>query len=155
MLENNLNPIFKNTTPKKTYVKSQQRKTRSDKRHPARFPVDPILQGDFKRSLKRFKRCYPEIKIEQTKYNTLLLLYGIHHMEIVNWGIHYKNYETYMTTKLLATKFQDISGDYGIAISKGLSERKAVFMLTVSALRHIEKGGYYDEVFQQIQFDQV
>lgn len=151
----NLNPIFRNELPKKTEPKKQQRKTRSDKRHTARFPVDLHLQGDFKRSLNRFKRNYPDLEIKQTKYNTLLLLYALNNPEIVRWDMDYKDSDTYMTTKLLKTKFEEIGGDYGIAINKGMSWRKAVFMMAVSALHYIEKGGYYDEVFQQIQFDQV
>lgn len=151
----NLNPIFKEAPKSNNKSKKQHRKTRSDKRHPVRFPVDGLLKGDFIRSLRRFKRTYPDLKIEQTKYNTLLLLYALNHPEIVRWDLPYKDYDTYMTTKLLLSQFEAIGGDYGLALSKGLSDRKTVYMLTVSALRYIEKGGYYDEVFQQVQFDKV
>jgi hypothetical protein len=148
---NNLNPIFNEAPAKKRTNSSSQRKTRIDKKHPVRIPVAEQTQFKFRRALKVFKNYYPDIRISQTEFNTCLLSYALQHPEIINWELEYKGSDTYMTTKLLKNTFEAIGGANGIALIKGLSERKTVYMMTVSSLLYIEKGGYYDEIVQQIQ----
>lgn len=156
----NLNPIFNETKEQKTGHKltklqpvtapiKRKRSPRKDKGHDCKFPVPLELQMKYKTSLKRFKYHFPEIEIQQTKYNTLLLLYALNNLHIIDWNLEYPGTSTFhMTTKLPEYKFEDISGEYGLAMSKGLSYRETVFMLTTSALHYIEKGGYYAEIQQ-------
>lgn len=159
----NLNPLFNDSklvdkkTPliKKntnTLKNKGKRATRSDKGHTVKFPVTLEQQIRFKTSLKRFKYHFPDIDIMQTKYNTLLLWYALDNLHIVDWGMDYKGTsEHHMTTKLPEYRFSEIGGINGLATQKGLSDRKAIFKMTFSALNYIEKGGFYGEILQQIR----
>lgn len=159
----NLNPLFNDPKPinkKRSLVEKNtnvlkpknKRSPRSDKGHPVKFPVKLEHQIKFKSSLKRFKFHFPEIEIKQTKYNTLLLWYALDNVHIVDWEMEYiGTSEHHMTTKLPEYRFLEIGGENGLAMIKGLSDRKAVFKMTISALNYIEKGGYYGEILQQIR----
>lgn len=139
----NLNPIFqmdnsKNKSEKKIKNR-QQRKTRNDKKHAVRIPVYGEVHFKFRHSYKLFKYHFPNMDITQTDYNTLLFRYALKHREIINWDMPYKGSEVYMTLKPLETEYEAIGGLNGLALVKGISERRAAYMATVSALLYIEK----------------
>jgi hypothetical protein len=156
----NLNPLFEDSiikpspnVSKKTVSSSPKTKrtVRSNKGHGVKFPVSLQQQIEFKTSIRRFKYYYPGVKIQQTKYNTLLLWYALDHLHIVDWNLEYiGTSEHHMTTKLPEYRFSEIGGLHGLSIEKGLSDRKTVYKMTISALQYIEKGGYYNEILQQI-----
>ena len=159
----NLNPIFNDTTVDRVKKKpiaqihsptptKTKRAPRKDKGHSCKFPVTLEQQIKYKTSLKRFKYHFPNIEIHQTKYNTLLLQYALENPQIVNWNLDYPGTSEYhMTTKLPEYKFNDIGGEYGIAINRGLSLRKTVFIMTSSSLQYIEKGGYYNGSYSKLE----
>lgn len=157
----NLNPIFneplkkvKSTSldnPLNNQAPKIKRAKRSDAGHQVKFPVTLVQQIQYKTSLKRFQYHFPDIEIQQTKYNTLLLQYALEHQHIVDWNLAYPGTsEFHMTTRLAEYRYKEIGGEYGIAMRKGLSIRKAVYIMTTSALKHIELGGFYGEIAQQI-----
>jgi hypothetical protein len=156
----NLNPLFEESiikpspnVSKKTVSSSPKTKrtVRSDKGHAVKFPVSLQQQIEFKTSLRRFKYYFPDVQIQQTKYNTLLLWYALDHLYIVDWDLEYiGTSEHHMTTKLPEYRFSEIGGLHGLSIEKGLSDRKTVYKMTISALHYIEKGGHYNEILQQI-----
>jgi hypothetical protein len=155
----NLNPLFEQSIikpspklSKKTISNTKtKRSVRSDKGHSVKFPVSLQQQIEFKSSLWRFKYYFPDVRIQQTKYNTLLLWYALDHLHIVDWDLEYiGNSKHHMTTKLPEYRFSEIGGLHGLSIEKGLSDRKTVYKMTISALQYIEKGGYYNEILQQI-----
>lgn len=157
----NLNPIFSNKQHQKgekdlsvqpipTIKKSTSRSPRSDKLHQIKFPVSTSHVIAFKTSIKRFLMHYPEIKLTQTKYNTLLLQYALDNPSIVNWNQDYiGTSDKHMTTKLKIARYNEIGGINGISVEKGISERKAAYMMTLSALYDIEKREGYYEILQQ------
>ncbi|MGY3716044.1 hypothetical protein ACWE42_11010 [Sutcliffiella cohnii] len=160
---NNLNPIF-NEEGKDTNFSEQlviqtqsnlpkkERVTRSDRTHSVKFPVSLDQQILFKSSLRRFKFHYSHIEIKQTKYNTLLLAYALHHPQIIDWTMKYiGTSEFHMTTKLQQRKYTEIDGIHGIALTRGFSTRKTVGLMTLSALTFIEKEDRYYEILQQIR----
>ncbi|QOK30078.1 hypothetical protein IIE26_27305 (plasmid) [Cytobacillus oceanisediminis] len=159
----NLNPLFqeaKSSVKKQTLQRPNTNKAqgknkkapRKDKGHCVKLPVTFEQQILFKTSLKRFRYHFPEIEIKQTKYNTLLLWYALDHLHIVDWTMDYiGTSEHHMTTKLPEYRYLEIGGINGLSMQKGLSERKAVCIMTISALKYIEKGGYYGEILQQIR----
>jgi len=159
----NLNPLFNEETPvtkkspainknPETFQTKRKRAPRSDKGHTVKFPITLEQQIKFKSSLKRLKFHFPDIDIKQTKYNTLLLWYSLDHLHIVDWDMDYIGTSQYhMTTKLPEFRFSEIGGEHGLSIQRGLSDRKAVYKMTISALDYIEKGGYYGEILKQIR----
>ncbi|MEK5393994.1 hypothetical protein NSQ59_27220 [Margalitia sp. FSL K6-0131] len=149
----NLNPIFEMKIPKKISEKTKPRKTRNDKKHPIKFPVNENIQMKFRQSLIRFKRIYPHVQMTQTVYNTLLLSYALSNESIINWTMPYKGSKLYMTTKILEEVYrQTIGGENGLTIRKGLTDSKVAYYLTVSALLYIEKRGLYSEILQQAKY---
>ncbi|MCM3570638.1 hypothetical protein [Neobacillus mesonae] len=159
-----LNPMFQNANNKKIiskkevvekkvpeYQQKKKRKTRSDKCHNIKFPVTPIMQMKLRTYCKQTKRFYQREDgqaLSQTAFNTSLLQFGLHHMEIVDWNIDYEDTKIYMHTMLKESLYQTIGGPYGLAIQKQLSERKVVFFIMMSVINWIEKGGSLEEILQ-------
>jgi hypothetical protein len=165
---NNLDSLFKknpdenilekvNPTPtitKNTILKN----TRSDKGKNVKFPVTYEQQIQFKQSFQKFRRVYEkEIKtyypkIGQCKYNTLLIVYALDHLEIVEWNLEYSDKNKYFRTSIPHSRHSnEIAGPYGLSVRKNMSERKAVYMLAIAGLKTIEQGGKYHEIFQLLQ----
>ncbi|WP_338473379.1 hypothetical protein R4Z10_21265 (plasmid) [Niallia sp. XMNu-256] len=89
----------------------------------------------------RIYRLQGKGDLKQTKFNTLLLTYGLKHKELVHWNHHYKDTKVYMHTQLLENEYElQIGGPHGLAIQMNLSERKVVFQIMMSVMKWIEGG---------------
>lgn len=133
--------------PRKT---NKSRKIRSDKTHNLKFPVSPVDLMELRTVCKQASTLYKQLKKEeltQTKFNTCLLNYARKNPSIVNWNRPYQDSKKYMHVTPLETDYQDIGGPHGLAIQKGLSERKVAFYLVLSALAFIKGDGDYAKIF--------
>ena len=84
------------------------RKTRKDKTHNIKFPVDPITQiklKSFAKEAKGMNELRGKEGITKTKLNTALLRFGIEHLELINWSQSYKDTKVYMHTNCLQTEY--------------------------------------------------
>jgi hypothetical protein len=155
-----INPIFNNikiennkkltTIPAKKTLK--KRAPRSDKTHNIKFPVSTITQIKLKSLCKQAQRNFQSLgkpPLSQTKFNTLLLRYGLQHEEILSWNHEYKDTKVYMHINLLETEYASmIGGPYGLSIQKNLSDRKVVFHIIQSVLKWIEGEGDIEKIIQ-------
>jgi hypothetical protein len=156
-----INPLFNNTekTKEKRIISDQPksnsktktiRATRSDKKHNVKFPVTPIIQMKLKSYCKQANRIYRLQGIEsltQTKFNTLILQYGLKHKELINWNHEYKDTKVYMHTNILEIEYErEIGGPHGLAIQKNISERKIVFQVVHSVLKWVEGEGSIEKI---------
>lgn len=121
----------------------KSRRTRSDKCHDIKFPVTLEEKVRLKIACKQSDFFYKKkkglnVKITQTRFNTLLLRYALKNLSIVKWDRQYSDSPTYMHTKPLESEYDEIGGIYGLANVYGLSERKTVYCLVISALEWIE-----------------
>ncbi|MDE5055281.1 hypothetical protein NDK25_23990 [Niallia taxi] len=130
--------------------KVQLRKPRADKTHKLKFPVSNIERMKLQSLCKQVQRTLKSKgldTIQQTKFNTLLLHYGLNNLDIVTWDWSYQDSKHYMHTNLLETVFEsEIGGPFGLAIRKGLSERKTAYMVIMSVLKWLEGGGSIEEI---------
>lgn len=153
-----INPLFNHTEKtKENKLSTHQTKkhkpiraTRSDKTHNIKFPVDSITQMKLKSLCKQANRIYPQQgkdNLKQTKFNTLLLQYGLNHKDLIRWDYEYKDTKVYMHTTLLEIEYErEIGGPHGLAIRKNLSERKVVYQIMMSILQWIERGGELEKI---------
>lgn len=154
-----INPLFKNapekiqpitnSAKKKQSKTSPARAVRSDKTHNVKFPVSSIMQMKLKSLCRQAGRIYKEQRkepISQTKFNTILLRYGLQHTEIINWTYEYSDTKVYMHTNILEAEYMDIGGPYGFAVRKNLSERKVVFQIMNSVVRWLEGEGSLEKI---------
>lgn len=153
-----INPIFNHTeiineqksnlhqSPIKTY----KRKTRSDKTHNVKFPVDSITQMKLKSFLRQTNRLYRlqgKEELKQTKFNTLLLQFALRHKEIIRFDHEYNDTKVYLHTTLLEMEYErEIGGPHGLAVRENLSERKVVFHIMMSVLHWIEGEGHLEKI---------
>lgn len=149
-------PIINNSssgtiTPPRT---KKNRQTRSDKCHDVKFPVTTEEKVRLKIALKQSSHIYqrfhdPDQKLTQTNFNTALLRYSLRAIKkdthFVLWDRLYADSPSYMHTKPKEFEYDDIGGTYGLATLKGLSDRKTVYCLVISALESLEKGGVTHE----------
>ncbi len=162
MMMDNLNPIFQQIKENHPQVKASKSKkpisnpginkvraVRSDKQHNAKFPVEEVLQQQLRSLCKQvaplYKRIYNK-PLTQTKFNTLLLRYVLNNEQIIDWDIEYKNSKQYMHTNLLESEYSLIGGSNGLAIEKGYSERKTVYIMIQAGVRWFERGGSFEEL---------
>lgn len=152
-----LNPIFdeikSNKVPKTISQPKEKptkpRKERSDKTHNVKLPVDHILHMQLRRYVKLAYSLYMKKTgkpLSQTKFNTLLLRYVLNHQEIINWDWPYQDSKRYMHTNLLKSEHREIGGPYGLAIQKGFSERKTVYIMIKSGIQWLERGGDLEKI---------
>lgn len=157
-----INPLFKeqkiiNEQPKTQLIADNKeernkkaRKTRIDKTHKLKFPVTNIEKMKLQSLCKQVQRTLKARgfePIQQTKLNTLLLQYGISNQTIISWDWPYQDSKQYMHTNLIELDFErEIGGPYGLAIQKGLSERKTVYMVIMSVLKWLEGGGNIEQI---------
>lgn len=152
-----INPLFNEpaitklnkVTKKKTQTPVKQRAVRKDKTHNIKFPVSPLIQMKLKSFCKQAARIYREQgkePLSQTKFNTLLLRFGLQHEEILEWTHDYSDTKVYMHTNILETEYTEIGGPHGLAIRKNLSERKAVYHIMNSVLKWMEGEGSIEKV---------
>ena len=152
-----INPLFDKpeiTIPKKAPEKKSQnpikkRTIRKDKTHNIKFPVSPVTQMKLKSLCKQAARMYREQgrePLSQTKFNTLLLRYGLQHEVILQWTHEYSDTKVYMHTNILESEYIEIGGPYGLAIRKNLSERKAVYQIMNSVLKWLEGEGTLEKI---------
>lgn len=145
-----INPLFSDSeiVNKKSEIVSDKtkpkRKTRGDKTHNIKFPVDPVTQIKLKSYSKEAKRICELRGIEpitQTKFNTALLNYGLKHIELIKWNHPYKDTKTYMHTNILKTDYDlYIDGPHGLSVQKNLNNRRIVFQIIHSVIHLLEKG---------------
>lgn len=152
---NNKEPIFHNFFDEKldelSHVKKSPRKIRSDRAVDVKFPVTEDQEFVLKTSFKKCKQVSPDMHLTQTKYNTMLLKYALDHLEIVFWERLYKDTGKYKHTKLAIKHYEQINGLYGIADTRGLTERKTVYLMVISALEFIERTEAYGELIRNFQ----
>lgn len=154
-----INPLFTNieitkekkTLPVQTAVSKQKnRAPRKDRTHDLKFPVSSITQMKLKSYLKQAQRLAKmkgQVELKQTKFNTLLLQFGLKHKEILNWNHEYRDTKVYMHTTLLETEYLiEIGGPHGLAIQKNRSERKVVYHIILSVLNWLEGGGSLEAI---------
>lgn len=126
------------------------RKTRIDKTHKLKFPVTTIEKMKLQSLCKQVQRAQKNKgldPIQQTKLNTLLLQYGLNNQHILIWDWPYQDSKQYMHTNLIENLFErEIGGPFGLAIQKGLSERKTVYMIIMSVLKWLEGGGNIEQI---------
>ena len=124
----------------------QPEKPRQKRIHNIKFPIDAVLKLKLRTLCKQMSRFKGEV-ISQTNCNTMLLRYGLKHLDCVNWDIPYQDCKVYMHTHLKKeTEYPLIGGPFGLAIRYGLSERRTVYCIMVAALRRIEQGGTLEEI---------
>ena len=154
-----INPLFKqqkiiketSSTPKKN---SNQRKIRCDKTHNIKFPVTDTERIKLRSLCQQVKRDF--IKqgkkgIEQTKFNTLLLEYGLDNQHLIRWDWEYSDSKHYMHTNILQTQYeQEIGGPHGLSIRKGLTDRKVAYMVIMSVLQWVQGDGDIEKVIQRV-----
>ncbi|KZE67998.1 hypothetical protein AWM68_17660 [Fictibacillus phosphorivorans] len=152
-----INPLFNdqpikrdkpNEPAKKTKV-SKARATRIDKKHNIKFPVSAINQMKLKSYCKQVGRIYRsqgKEPLSQTKFNTLLLRFGLKYEDLIQWEGQYTDTKVYMHTNLLEHEYSDIGGPFGFAIEKNLSERKVVYFIIHSVLNWLEGEGSLDKI---------
>ncbi len=137
----------------------KHRQTRSDKCHDVKFPITTEEKIRLKIALKQADFIYKRMKgfdqrITQTSFNTSLLRYSLNVMvnkeNFVLWDRQYADSPTYMHTKPNEYEYREIGGIYGLSTTKGLSDRKTVYCLIMSALEWMEgKGdGKYEDVLR-------
>jgi hypothetical protein len=129
--------------PKRKGNPNKTRSKRSDATHSIKFPVDPIQQMKLKTYCRQAKRIY-QLKgrepLSQTKFNNMLVRFGLKHLYLAKWSEEYKDSGVYMHTNLLETEYVDIGGPHGLAVRKNLSERKVIFFIIASVLSWLEGG---------------
>ncbi|RKJ75254.1 hypothetical protein D7X33_17765 [Butyricicoccus sp. 1XD8-22] len=151
-----LNSFFSDLQPNQQNVKKEPekkpktpRKTRSDKRHNIKFPINTeehqLLKMYFKQASESYKRKYQN-ELTQTMFNTYLLNFALTHLHIVNWTKPYKDTKRYMHTQPLETEYREIGGPYGLSTQKQLSDRKVVYYLVISSLNWLRREGDYDKI---------
>ncbi len=155
-----INPLFNNIeisnekkppTPSQSKKGSSIRAVRSDKCHPVKFPVSPVIQMKLKSYRAEAARLYKSQRKEplsQTKFNTELLRFGLQNEHILSWQHEYKDTKVYMHTNLLETEYIEIGGPHGLAIRKNLSERKVVYQVMLSVIKWLEGGGTIEKILQ-------
>ncbi|WP_274856883.1 hypothetical protein [Bacillus methanolicus] len=152
-----INPLFNKPTiineiklKEKTLTKAvKNRAVRKDKTHNIKFPVSPIIQMKLKSYCKQAGRIYKKQgkePLSQTKFNTLLLRFGLQHEEILKWTHDYNDTKVYMHTNILETEYTEIGGPHGLAIRKNLSDRKVVYQIMLSVLQWLEGGGTLEKI---------
>ncbi|MFS0783344.1 hypothetical protein [Bacillus sp. 1P06AnD] len=127
------------------------RKTRTDKRHPVKFPVNEILKMKLKTQcilLNERRKAEQKSILSQTDFNTFLLRYGLSKQDCITFTTDYKDSKMYMHTKLLETEYALIGGPYGLSIKHNLSNRKTVTYIMATVIKWLESGGINDEIFQ-------
>lgn len=142
--------IMPPTVSKQVKKTNNSRKVRSDKTHNLKFPVTPVEHMELRTTCKQASDLYKRLKnddLTQTKFNTYLLNYALKNLAIVNWNRPYQDSKKYMHATPLETIYQDIGGPHGLAIQKGISERKVTFYLVLSALKFIKGDGDYAKIF--------
>lgn len=156
---NPFQPIRKQNTqivnvPEKTRSNQQKfpkkkRSERSDKTHNAKFPVTPIEHMKLKSYCKQAKRLYVQEgkeSLTQTKFNNILLRFGLKNQHLISWDNDYTDTKVYMHTNILKTEFIEIGGPHGLAVRKNLSERKVVYHIIVSVIKWLEGEGSLEKI---------
>ena len=111
-----------------------------------KFPVDPVMKLKLRTMCKQASRLN-NMDISQTKFNTLLLRYGIQQIETVDFSIPYQDSKVYMHSNLKKNgEYPIIGGPYGIAIRYGISERRAVYCIMVAMIRWVEQSGKLEKI---------
>jgi hypothetical protein len=155
-----INPLFENDkqkekqkyTRKVTSESNRIRKKRADATRNIKFPVDQVyhmkLRTLFKQALAVQKRRgdAEHNLITQTKFNTLLLRYGLGHQNLITWNNPYKDTKKYFHTYILETEYPQIGGPYGLSILKQVSDRQVVYHIVTSIVDWLERSGNYDEI---------
>ncbi|MCM3390432.1 hypothetical protein LG296_20520 (plasmid) [Ureibacillus chungkukjangi] len=129
----------------------RRRKIRSDKSRDIKFPVSKSEQIRLKTVCKQADIFYKKIygydkKLTQTHFNTLLLNYALKQLDEVDWHKVYLDSKMYMHTKPTETEYTAIGGPYGLSTMKGISDRKVVYFLVITALENLERQGDYNSV---------
>ncbi|MFB7304611.1 MULTISPECIES: hypothetical protein [Bacillati] len=131
--------------PKKTI-----RKQRSDKTHNIKFPVSDIEKMKLQslcRQTKRILLKQGKEPIQQTKLNTLLLVYGLRNQHILSWDWSYKDTKQYMHTNILESIYElEIGSPYALSVQKGYSDRKLVYMVIMSVIKWLEGEGTIEKI---------
>lgn len=152
-----INPLFNNN--EKTKLKRpaatknekhiRTRSVRSDKCRNIKFPIDTLMQIKLKSFAKQAARIYRakgKEALSQTKFNTLLLRYGLENGSILCWNHEYKDTKVYMHTNILETEYEEIGGPHGLSVRKGLSDRKVVYQIMFSVLKWLEGEGSLEKI---------
>lgn len=158
---NPIQPVKKNNVTKIINTKnldaankkssSNFRRTRSDKTKQVKFPVNQIERMKLRSYCKQAQRIYRDRGLEplsQTKFNNVLLRFGLNHLHLVKWDRQYKDTGTYMHTNILETEYAEIGGPHGLAVRKNLSERKIVYFIIISVVKWMEGEGSLEEILQ-------
>lgn len=154
-----INPLFKeqkiikaNSSASKKISEPQPRKTRSDKTHNIKFPVTEIERMQLRSLCQQVKRAFAQQgrkPLEQTQFNTLLLKYGLDNQHILTWDWPYRDSPTRMHTNILETQYErEIGGPHGLAVRKGLSDRKVAYMTIMSVLEWLKGDGNIEKIIQ-------
>ncbi|RHW36004.1 hypothetical protein D1B31_18115 [Neobacillus notoginsengisoli] len=154
-----INPLFNDSrieksklaeTPKpKIKSNNNKRVTRKDKTHNIKFPVSDLTQMKLKSLCKQAARIYRiegKQPLSQTKFNTLLLRYGLLNNDILTWNRPYQDSKVYMHTNLLETEYAEIGGPHGLTVRKNISDRKVVYHIMNSVLNWLERGGNLEKI---------
>ncbi|WP_028393973.1 hypothetical protein [Bacillus cihuensis] len=153
-----INPIFSkrnNDSSEKTVKATSSkatRKTRSDKTHDIKFVTTQILHMKLQTLCKQATRLYKphtNERLTQTKFNTMLLRYGLNHQHIINWSADYTDKQGYMHVRPLEeSEYTELAGPYGLSIRHRLSERRTVYCIVYSVVLWLERGGSLEEIVQ-------
>jgi hypothetical protein len=153
-----INPIFNNisnekkkqSTPVKPSISLKPRNTRSDKQKNIKFPVSSIMQiklRSYCRQAERLVKKRGEAKLTQTKFNTLIMNYGLKNPHLLKWDYEYIDTKVYMHTQLLEAEYEkEIGGPHGLTVRKVLSDRKVVFYIISSIISWLEGSGDLEKI---------
>ena len=134
--------------PESTSVRNRQ--TRSDKCKDIKFPVSKNEQIRLKIACKNTDILYKEKhgsneKLTQTRFNTLLLRYGMNYTNEINWNRPYTDTKLYMHAKPTIKEYELLGGPEGIGTINGISDRKLFYLIVITALEILEsKEDYYN-----------
>lgn len=127
------------------------RKVRSDKHRDIKFPVSKEEQIRLKIACKlaNSQLHNDNQEMKQTRFNTLLLEYSLkNNLDTLNLDRLYKDSNLYMHTKPSGREYEIIGGPHGLSTRNGISDRRLVYCLVITALETFErKGDYRDDFF--------
>lgn len=151
-----INPLFNEEIPKlknqaaaKNEKQIRTRSVRSDKCRNIKFPIDALMQMKLKSLARQAARIYKEggkEPLSQTKFNTLLLRFGLGNVSLIDWDHQYKDTKVYMHTYILELEYEEIGGPHGLSVRKGLSDRKVVYYILKSVLEWLEGEGSLEKI---------
>ncbi|NDI36619.1 hypothetical protein [Chengkuizengella sediminis] len=132
--------------PNKTKSEVKNRKSRSDKLFPRKFPVSDEMRKEIRKWFIVYKKVCRTESI--TEFNTMLLRFGFRNLDILRNDFKYVDSGIYKTVKPNKLEKSYITDIGGLVDEWGVSERKAIHQIICSVLVYLQNGGglTYEEI---------